>query len=166
MPTERTSAPTIADERTALTGCLDFLRATVVMKVVGLDDSAASSRPLRSAMSPLGVVKHLTQVEQAWFAQRLDGTGEPLLFSTADDPDADFRIESGETVETVTARYLEACARSREILARHHLDDRFDDGRGQSIDARWVVLHMIQETARHAGHLDILREQLDGSTGE
>lgn len=166
MLTERTNALTIADERTALSGCLDFLRATVVMKVVGLDDSAASSRPVRSAMSPLGVVKHLTQVEQAWFAQRLDGTGETLMFSTSEHPDADFRIEPGETVESVIASYREACERSRRILARHNLDDRFDDGRGESMDARWLVVHMIQETARHAGHLDILREQLDGSTGE
>lgn len=166
MPEERVSAPTIADERAALAGCLDFLRATVITKVTGLDDNVASSRPTRSAMSPLGILKHLTQVEHAWFAQRLDGTGEPLLFSTMDDPEADFRIEPGETVETVTARYREVCERSRRILARHDLDDRFDDGRGEVIDARWVVIHMIQETARHVGHLDILREQLDGSTGE
>ncbi|MFT3886586.1 MAG: DinB family protein [Arachnia sp.] len=158
--------PTVADERAALAGCLDFLRATVTMKVAGLDEASASSRPVRSAMSPLGVVKHLTQVEHAWFAQRLDATGEPLLFSTADDPDADFRIDPGETVETVIARYREVCERSRRILARHDLDDRFDDGRGEVMDARWVVIHMIQETARHLGHLDILREELDGSTGE
>ncbi|MDF1488415.1 DinB family protein [Tessaracoccus caeni] len=166
MPEERVGAPTIADERAALAGCLDFLRATAIMKVAGLDKVLASSRPARSAVSPLGVVKHLTQVEHAWFAQRLDDTGEPLLFSTTDDPDADFRIEPAETVETVTARYREVCERSRQILARHDLDDRFDDGRGEVMDARWVVIHMIQETARHVGHLDILREELDGSTGE
>ncbi|MBO0827030.1 MAG: DinB family protein [Streptosporangiales bacterium] len=157
----RTPPPTIADERSALSARLDFLRATMVMKLDGLDDG-----PLRRPMTPtglslLGLVKHLTQVEHSWFVRRVGGKGGPKRF----DPDAEFRVLPDETTRSVVDGYLRACEDSRTVVAEHSLDDTFEHPRHGTTDLRWVLVHMVEETARHAGHADIIREQLDGATG-
>src|SRR5205823_2491684 len=108
----------------------------------------------------LGIVKHLGYVERNWFQMRLDGQDLPVPW-TDQDPDADFRIEPGETVEGVAAWYREQCDRSRELAAATpSLDDMAKKAsRMGAPNLRWIMVHMIDETARHAGHMDILREQ-------
>lgn len=158
----RTHPPTVADERAALSARLDFLRATVLMKLDGLDDEQLRRPMTPTGLSLLGLVKHLTQVEHSWFLRRVDGAGGPKLFTE----DAEFRILPDETTQAIVDGYLRACEQSRAIVARHALDDTFDHPAYGRTDMRWVLVHMVEETARHAGHADLMREQLDGVTGE
>jgi uncharacterized damage-inducible protein DinB len=171
-PIERIDPPLVADEPRALGTWLDYHRATLLWKLDGLDDEQLRRPMVPSGVSLLGLVKHLTAVEHGWFARGVARTGEPRLFQDPNDPDADFHVREDETTEAIVTGYLEACDRSREIAARApSLDETFERTRlGQddihSIDLRWVMIHMIEETARHNGHADIIRELIDGSTGE
>jgi len=163
----RPEAPRLGDERDQLDGFLDFLRATVVLKANGLTDHQARS-PL-IASSPLttvaGVVAHLTYVEHAWFCQVLDGQPNPLAERLAEDPDAEFRAGHHTPLPEVVAAYQAQCATSRRIAAGLPLTAEGTHRTGQ-VNLRWILIHMVEETARHAGHLDLLREHADGSTGE
>ncbi len=154
--------------REQLTGFLDFLRATVVGKAEGLTDEQAR-RPL-VANSPLttisSLVSHLTFVERYWFGQVLDGREPVWVGEFETDPDADFRAGLTVPLDRLVADYLNQCAVSREIFAGLDFDATGTTARGAQVDAHWVVAHMIEETARHAGHLDLLRENIDGRTGE
>jgi uncharacterized damage-inducible protein DinB len=156
-----------ADERTMLDGWLDLHRATVARKCAGLSDEDAVRSLVPSATTVFGIVKHLLWVERGWFQRRLGGREfvDPP-FSDAD-PDGEFRPAPGETLGGVLAEYAEECARSRAVSSAMALDDIGAIQRdGDDVTVRWVLTHMIEETARHNGHLDILREQLDGVTGE
>ncbi len=113
----------------------------------------------------LGIVKHLAYVERGWFQNTFLGLDVLPAARNADD-DAEFVIEDGDTVEGILAFYQQEIARSREIVAEADLDDhaRREDRRDYTL--RWIMVHMIEETARHVGHADILREQTDGAAGE
>lgn len=166
MSDTRPHAPEAGDERATLNGFLDFLRATVVMKVEGLTDEQ-SRRPLLDSsplMTPAGVVKHLTAVERWWFSLALANDDLPFLFDK-EDRDFEFRLGEQDTVTAVLARYAEECERSRAVVASMELDDVARRPQ-RTMTVRWVLTHMIEETARHAGHLDLLREAIDGQTGE
>ena len=116
-----------------------------------------------------GLVKHLRRVEASWFQHRLDRipVGDlPALRNWDRDIENDFQIEPGETVEGLIAEYDEQCALSRETAARYGLDETIQHPEVGELSLRWIFVHMIEETARHAGHADILREQIDGSTGD
>jgi uncharacterized damage-inducible protein DinB len=159
----------VADERTTLFAFLDYYREAVKAKVRGLSEEDARRRLVSSQTSLAGLVKHLARVEVSWFQHRLGQI--PLehlpylqLFFGA--PESDFRVEPEETVEMLIARYEEQCALSREIASTMHFDDVVPHPALGEVTMRWVVVHMIEETARHAGHADILREQIDGSTGD
>lgn len=165
-PVERVDPPHVAGERQALEAWLDFHRATLLTKLEALTDEELRRPMVPSGVCLLGLVKHLTAVEHGWFVVCFARSDEPYLFSTEDDPDADFRIEPGETTESVVEGYLTACARSRAISAAASLDEAASHPRRGSVDLRWIVLHMIEETARHNGHADIIRELLDGTTGD
>ena len=164
---ERVSPPYEGNEREQLNAWLDFHRATLLTKLEGLDDEQLRRPMVPSNVSLLGLVKHLTAVEHGWFATGFAQTGEPHMFSTEEDPDADFRIEPDDTTDGIIEGYLRVCARSRDIAgAAASLDETFErPGRGE-ISLRWVLLHMIEETARHNGHADIMRELIDGVTGD
>lgn len=156
-------------EREGLETFLDYLRDAVVRKARGVSEEDARRRLVPSVTTLGGLVKHLAWVEHTWFAERLAQTPKELLPTppwTKDDPDADFRLEPGETVDGVIEMYLQRCAESREIAARYQLDDTFPGRNANQISLRWLYLHMIEETGRHAGHADILREQIDGATGD
>ena len=118
----------------------------------------------------LGLVKHLAFVERYWFQQIFAGR-ECEYPWTDEDPDADFRIEPHETTQQIVDLYVGECAENRSIVASASLDE-LARGRKKANDPRpgfnlrWILVHMIEETARHNGHADILREQIDGSTGE
>ncbi|MET9916338.1 DinB family protein [Streptomyces sp. NPDC006435] len=153
--------PTLdADEKTTLSAFLDYLREAVVAKAHGLSDEEARTAGVPSGTSVLGLVKHLTAVELGWFAWSYAGADVEL----GDDcpPTGD------ETAESLVAAYRRAVERSNGIVAAC---DDLDRPGARSLretpppSMRWVLVHMIEETARHAGHADILREQIDGSVG-
>jgi hypothetical protein len=154
-----------ADERSTLTGLLDFLRSTVELKLTGLTDAQAFARPVHpSALTPAGIVKHLTAVERFWFA--IDFAGLDIEWPwTEEDPHGGFPIAPDDTVDGVLASYRAECARSREITAAAAFDDRARSD-GMTFTLRYAVAHLIEETARHLGHLDLLRESTDGQVGE
>ena len=163
----RPEPPYLGGEAETLAGFLDFHRATLLWKLEGLDDEQLRRAMVPSGTSLLGMVKHLAYVERWWFQQVWAG-GQPSYPWTDDDPDADWRIEPDETTKDVLALYDGECARSREIVAAaSSLDGTVVHPRWQEpLSRRWILTHMIEETARHVGHADILREQLDGAVGE
>ena len=171
-PVQRSEPSGVADERASLTAWLDYHRATLLWKLEGLDDEQLRRPMTPSGLSLLGLVKHLTAVEHSWFVRAFARTGEAGLYESEDDPDLDFHVQEEETTEAIVEAYLQACQRSRGILAAASLDDTFpfiDPGwprDGQPGDLRWIMVHMIEEVARHNGHADIMREMIDGATGD
>ena len=165
MAHQRLPVPFTGDEKTMLSAFLDRYRETILWKLDGLSTHQAAQRLVPSATTLLGIVKHLAYVERGWFQG--DVAGEPISFpwpESESDGDPDFRIEAGDTVESVSALYRHEIARSREIVARRSLDDLSTEEKPHSL--RWIMIHMIEETARHAGHADILRELTDGAVGQ
>jgi uncharacterized damage-inducible protein DinB len=159
----------VANERTTLEALLDYCRDAVKAKLRGVSEEDARRRLVPSQITLGGLIKHLARVEVSWFQHRLGQIPVnelPLLSRAIEDPESDFRVEAEDTVEALIARYEEQCARSREIAAQHELDDVVPHPVLGEVSMRWIVVHMIQETARHAGHADILREQIDETTGE
>jgi uncharacterized damage-inducible protein DinB len=153
------------DELALLERFLDFQRDSIVRKARGLHRDAATRSFVDSATTLLGIVKHLTDVERWWFAAVFGG--ETIDFRwTDEDPDADWRIEDDESVEGIVADYEAACARSRELVTGRDPLETAAHVEYRSTTLRWILVHMIEETARHAGHADILRELTDGVVGE
>ena len=158
-----------ADERTMLTGMLDWYREGVLGKVEGMAQAAATRSPLRSGTTAAGLVKHLAHVEDHWFTHRVHAQPVAEPWASApfdDDPDWEFHSASDEPLAHAVELYRAACARSRAVTQEHGLDDRATDARGRDVTLRFVLLHLVEETARHLGHLDVLRELADGRTGE
>jgi uncharacterized damage-inducible protein DinB len=157
------------DERTILTTFLDYARDTVHAKCAGLPDAAARRAPLPGSplMTISGLVSHLRWVEDAWIEQTLLG-GTIDAPWTDDDPDREFRIAVTVPLAQLLADYQAACARHRVQVASLDLDtpSRGELGwRTEPVTLRWVLFHLAEETARHNGHLDILRELADGGRG-
>ncbi|MGH3495231.1 MAG: DinB family protein [Sciscionella sp.] len=158
-----------ADERPTLEAFLDFYRDAVIRKVRGVSEQDARRSLVPSATTLGGIAKHLRWVELNWFERHLAQTSAaelPPVPWNDDDPDADFRMVEGETVAGLIADYERACVRSREVAAAHELTDAVPHPEIGQVSLRWIYVHMIEETARHAGHADILREQIDGSVGD
>jgi hypothetical protein len=164
MPVARVRPIQHGSERTMLESMLDFYRATVVNKVAGLTDTQAFTAAVSpSTLTPATVVKHLTGTERFWFS--IDFAALDVAWPwTDDDLHGNFRIEPGDTLGTVVADYVEECARSRRAVGGSQLDDAAR-GEGMDFTLRYAMIHMIQETARHCGHLDLLRETTDGVVG-
>jgi hypothetical protein len=163
-PVERTLPVREGSERDVLESMLDFYRATVVNKVAGLTDEQAFTTAVPpSTLTPATVVKHLSGTERFWFSIDFAALDVPWPW-TDDDLHGGFRVEPGDTLAAIVAEYVEECARSRRAVAGAHLDDA---ARGDDMDftLRYALVHMIQETARHCGHLDLLRETTDGVVG-
>lgn len=160
----RKDPPHTGAEQDLLEAFLDYHRATLLQKVDGLSDADLRRRLVPSATTLLGMVKHLAYVERSWFQKVFAGEDLPVPW-TEEDPDADFRIEPEETTAEILAFYQEQVRRSRAITAGASLDE-IARGPGRDHTLRWIMLHMIEETARHNGHADILRELIDGATGE
>jgi uncharacterized damage-inducible protein DinB len=160
---DRPEPPERAGERETLEGFLDFLRATVVFKASGLSNVDAARRLLPSLTTVSGLVRHLADVERSWFRESLAGEPDVPTRWSDDDRDGEFRVSDTDDLGELLRDYDAACAESRAVAARFELDDVSADGRHS---LRWILVHMIEETGRHCGHLDILRELLDGATGE
>jgi uncharacterized damage-inducible protein DinB len=154
-----------ADERTVLTFSLARHRATVLWKLEDLTDEQLRRPMVPSGTNLLGLVKHLGAVEYGWFCQAFGRPVPPMPFDEAD-PEADLRAEPDETTADLIAFYQRACAAADASIAQTDLDAPGTAWSGESVSLRWVLVHMIEETARHAGHMDILRELLDGTTGD
>lgn len=163
-PVERLTPATRGPERAMLESMLDFYRATVLTKVAGLDDTQALTQAVApSTLTAATVVKHLTGTERYWFSIDFAALDVAPPW-TDDDLHGNFRIEPGDTLATIVADYRAECEASRRVVAAAELDD---PARGPEMDftLRYALLHMIQETARHCGHLDLLRESIDGVVG-
>lgn len=159
------TTPKTGSEKETLLAFLDNNRAVMPWKLRGLSEEDARRPMVDSGTSALGIVKHLAWVEYWWFA--FNFAGEEVDFPWSDDdPDADFRIEPDETIADIVALYEEAVAHSNAIIEAADLDDiAAKKGGGVSRSLRWIMGHMVEETARHAGHADIVRELIDGTTG-
>jgi hypothetical protein len=159
----------VADERTMLREWLDYHRSTLRRKCTGLDDEQLSRNSCEpSDLSLLGLVRHLTDVERGWFLRGVAGqTAQevPPLYYSSEDPEGDFGNVAAADTKAVFAAYDQAIADIRTATAGVDLDHTFDDG-GSPCSARWVYVHMIEEYARHNGHADLLRERIDGATGD
>jgi uncharacterized damage-inducible protein DinB len=169
----RTDPPDSGSERDLLCGFLDFQRETVLLKTEGLTAEQLARTIPSSSLTLGGLLNHLALVEDSWFPVRFAGRPDDPLWAGVDwdaDPDFEFRTATDVAPEELRARYAAACARSREVVAAAASLDELSAGRsartGNRWDLRWVLLHMIEETARHAGHADLLREAVDGVTGE
>lgn len=160
-----------ADEPELLTAMLEWYRVGVINKVRGTTKWTADAHPLSSSTSIGGLLKHLAIVEDWWFTVRFAGLGVPEVWREAeaafdDDPDWEFHTAHHQTVDELLALYTEACDRSRRAILGHSPDDLAVDTSRDTYTLRFILVHMIEETARHLGHLDILRELLDGTTGD
>ena len=162
--------PISLDEATMLAEYLDWYRAGVVEKVRGLDHEQLHRELVASGTTLGGLVKHLAGVEDHWFQHVLLGVEELEPWTSApwdDDPDWDFHSAPEHTPDELVALYVAACERSREAVDGLALDAPAARGREDlHPNLRWIVVHLIEETARHLGHMDILRELIDGATGE
>lgn len=169
----RTDPPDSGPERDLLTAFLDFQRETVLLKTEGLTAEQLARTVPSSSLTLAGLLNHLALVEDSWFHERFAGNPEREPWAGVDwdaDPDFEFRTATDLSPEELRARYADACDRSRAVVAATPSLDQLSVGTssrtGNHWDLRWVLLHMIEETARHAGHADLLREAIDGSTGE
>jgi uncharacterized damage-inducible protein DinB len=158
-PDERVSA---GNEREVLETFLDLYRGILKRKVAGLTDGQLRAGHVPSGTTMAGLVKHLAGVEREWFQRVLAGRPAEELGL----PDADgWAVSDADTAEFLLADYERACAESRQTAAGLALDHTAPHPRLGRVSLRWIYVHMIEETARHAGHADILREQTDGATG-
>ncbi|MDJ0962275.1 MAG: DinB family protein [Acidimicrobiia bacterium] len=156
--------PRTASEAETLRGFLDSHRAMILWKLEGLTTEQATARTVPSATTLLGVVKHLAWVERWWFCDFIGGQSFDYPWSD-EDPDADWRIEAGETVESISQFYADCVAAANEVIdAAESLDVTGTLQSGER-SLRWVLTHMIDETARHLGQMDIIRELIDTTTG-
>jgi uncharacterized damage-inducible protein DinB len=162
---ETRETPKTGPGKEMLLAMLDNNRAIMLWKLAGLSREQAVRPAVASGTSLLGMVKHLAYVERWWFDDFFAGNDVEYPWSEGD-RDADFRIEDDETIESVTALYEAAIARAKQITAAAQMDDlSVRDLNGEHRGLRWIVAHMIEETARHAGHADIVRELIDETTG-
>ncbi|SEG95137.1 Protein of unknown function [Actinacidiphila yanglinensis] len=169
MASELQRPPLQADERTAIVGWLDLQRQILRWKCEGLGDEDAhrSVIPTSPAMTMAGLVSHMRWTEHLWLdVLFLDGDKEqnPSFDESREDADWD---TGGRPIAELLAEYEAQCARSNEIVAAASLDDvgRHQEFRAGGANLRWMLIHLVEETGRHAGHADIVRELLDGAKG-
>ena len=165
---ERPVPPLVAPEGETLVAFLDFLRSTVLWKTDGLSDQQAARRLVGSETTVTGVIRHLADTERYWFREVLGGV--PLedvgyRWSDGRDTDREWAVTPGATLAEAQTDYRTALEQSRAQLVGRDLSEELHGG-GEVRSVRWVLTHMIEETGRHAGQLDILVELLDGRSGE
>ena len=164
MAAERAMPDGLRDERGLLDDWIDYYRASLLAKCDGLSGEQLVARSCEpSPMSLLGLVRHMTEMERV-YGHRLADWGTGFLYCTDDEEDADFDAVSPANASTDLETFREHCARTRQIMASRELDDTF--GRTNSYTLRWFYQYLIKEYGRHLGHADLLRERIDGATGE
>jgi uncharacterized damage-inducible protein DinB len=157
--------PFTGGEKESLQVALDRHRDAILWKLEGVSDEDLRRPLVPSGSSLLGLVKHLAAVEYGWFCDTFGRPTEPLPFDD-DDPDADLRVEPEDTADDVLAFYGRARATADRVVDEIGLEETGMAWFGEPVTMRWVLIHMVEETARHAGHVDILRELIDGMTGD
>ncbi|MER5599663.1 DinB family protein [Streptomyces sp. NPDC002265] len=170
MTTERTEPALDADERTMLEGWLDYHRQTLAVKCRDLTDEqlrTASAPP--SELSLMGLVRHMAEVERNWFRRVLTGDDPGPIHYSDEDPDGEFHLTEADTWQDAYDGWQAEIGISRRNAAGFGLDE-FSAGRsrteGKPFSLRWIYTHMIEEYARHNGHADLIRERIDGVTGD
>ncbi|MEV8308332.1 DinB family protein [Streptomyces flavidovirens] len=166
---ERIDPSTTAGEREMLESWLEFHRETLALKCADLSEEQLREPAVPpSDLSLLGLVRHMTEVERGWFHRVLSDEDAPPLYVSDENPDGDFHVTGQDTWEEAHAAWRAAMDRARELAAPHSLDD-IGEGKhrtGKPYSLRWIYVHMIEEYARHNGHADLLRERIDGATGD
>jgi uncharacterized damage-inducible protein DinB len=171
----RPEPPIRSDETTTLLGFLDYQRATLAWKCGGLDPVGLQARVAASSMTLGGLLKHMAYVEDMWFSRMLYAAERAVPWDSVDwkaDPDWDWQSAANDSPEQLFALWQDAVARSRALVTRALPDGGLDQPArrpwpdGQSPSLRWILCHMIEEYARHNGHADLIRESVDGATGE
>jgi uncharacterized damage-inducible protein DinB len=171
----RPEPPLAADETATLQGFLEYQRATLAWKCSGLDAAGLAATVAASSMTLGGMLKHLTYVEDLWCSRWLHGRDPAPPWDTVDwdaDRDWDWHSAAENTPEQLHALWQDAVARSRSLVAEALADGGLErlarrtwpDGRTPSL--RWILVHLVEEYARHNGHADLIRESVDGLTGE
>jgi uncharacterized damage-inducible protein DinB len=171
----RPEPPLAADEAATLTGFLDFQRGTLAWKCAGLDSAGLATTVAASSMTLGGILKHLALVEDDWFSYVFAEEDRAAPWDAVDwdaDPNWEWHSAAGDSPEEITQLWQEAVARSRSVVSKALAGGGLDqlarrtwpDGRAPSL--RWILCHMIEEYARHNGHADLIRESIDGQTGE
>jgi uncharacterized damage-inducible protein DinB len=171
MVTKRAEPPLRAGEREMLLGWLDYHRATLLWKCEGLSDDQLRERAVPpSSLCLIGLVRHLAECEHSWFRRVLLGEDTPYLYVTEADNDADFNDVAAADIAADLRTFERACEAAREAVASvpdlDALAKKPDRRTGEQFSLRWIVTHMIEEYARHNGHADLLRERIDGATGD
>jgi hypothetical protein len=167
-PVDRSDPPSVAGERQMLEAWLDFHRQTLLGKCSGLTAEQLRQRAAPpSSLSLLGLVRHMAEVERSWFRRRVAGEDIGFLFCSEADGDGDFdhvdTADPGQDFDT----YQREVGLARQAAAGRELDETFfHPRRNAQMGVRWVYVHMIEEYARHNGHADLLRERIDGATGQ
>jgi Protein of unknown function (DUF664) len=164
---DRPEPPITGDERSMLPVWLDYQRSTLLWKC----DSLGGAELVRRAIPPssltlLGLLRHMTYVEWHWFADVFAGSPAPEPFSLAGDPDADFNDLHPSAAQADIDQFLRQCDVSRAIAQNAPDLDCVAASPRRPVSLRWIMVHMIEEYARHNGHADLLREVVDGSVGE
>ncbi|WP_381561806.1 DinB family protein [Streptomyces eurythermus] len=170
-PDGRPVPPAYADERAMLEAWLDFHRATLALKCAGLSDERVRLAAVPpSPMTLLGLVQHMAEVERNWFQRVFAGRGVPPVFGGSN-PDG-FALAPERGLDEAMAAWRAEVARGRAVIAGAALDDsgRLPEREAghvgdRGVSLRWILMHMIEEYARHNGHADLLRERIDGVTG-
>lgn len=167
MTTARSDPPNIAPERVMLDAWLDYQRATLETKCDGLSHDQLRMRSVEpSSLSLIGLVRHMAEVERNWFRRCIDGEDIAPMYYSETDPDGDFDNVDTADIEADVAAWRAECDRARAIAAAAESLDVTGVRRGEMVSLRWVMVHMIEEYARHNGHADFLRERIDGATGD
>jgi uncharacterized damage-inducible protein DinB len=169
MTDTRVNPPFSAADRPMLESWLEYHRGTLAFKCDGLSAEQLRMRAVPpSTLSLLGLVRHMAEVERGWFQRTIAGNDAPPLYYTEADRDGDFDNVDDADPNEALATWRRECGTAREILAGiPSLDDYGATQRhGQSVSVRWILVHMIEEYARHNGHADLLRQCIDGATGE
>jgi len=156
--------PRTGGEKESLHAFLDKQRDVMVWKLEGLSDADLRRPMTPSGTNLLGMLKHLAAVEYGWFCETFGRETEPLPFDE-DDENADLRVDPDETTADILGFYARARAAADKVISELDLDATGMSWAGDAVSLRWVLLHMIEETARHAGHADIVRELIDATTG-
>jgi uncharacterized damage-inducible protein DinB len=171
----RPEPPLAADEAATLLGFLDYQRATLAWKCGGLDGAGLRATVGASSMTLGGILKHLAYVEDLWCSRWLHGRDPQPPWDTVDwkaDPDWDWHSAADDTPEQLRTLWQDAVGRSRPLVADALADGGLErmarrswpDGRSPSL--RWILCHLVEEYSRHNGHADLIRESVDGLTGE
>lgn len=152
-------------ERPVLEVFLDFHRHVLVSKVDGISESEARRRRVPSKTTLAGLLKHMIGVERGWFQEVLGGRSPEDIGPNVGGGEESWDLAKNETVSSLIKEYEQTCEQSRQTAARFALDDAVPEPELGQVSLRWIYVHMIEETARHVGHADILREQADGAAG-